>query len=50
MLMRLGEIGENNEKLKTNVVSYSSNKAEQFCVGQADTSGPMDVVNVSGSV
>ena len=37
MLMRLDEIGENHETLKTKVTSYSSNKEEQSCVGQADS-------------
>ena len=47
--MRLDEIGENCETLEAKVISYSSNKAEQSRVGQADTSGPMDADSVSGS-
>ena len=48
VLMRLDEIGENYENLKTKVISYLSNKAEQSRVGRANTSSPMDVDNVSG--
>ena len=47
--MRLDEVGEKNENLKTKVISYLSNQAEQTRVGQADTSGPIDVDNVNGS-
>ena len=47
--MRLDEIGENYENLKTQVISYSFKKAEQSRAGQADTAGPLDVHNVSDS-
>ena len=40
---------ENYENLKTKVISYSSNRAEQSHVGQADTLAQMDVDNASGS-
>ena len=49
MLMRLNEVAENHERSKTNVISYSTNKADQPRVGQVDTSGPVDVDNVSCS-
>ena len=32
MLMRLDEIGENYEHVKTKVVSYSSNKPKHFSI------------------
>ena len=49
MLMRLDEIGENYEYLKTNLVSYSTSKDEQSRLGQVDTSGPVYVDNVTCS-
>ena len=43
MMMRLDEIEQCNENLKTKVISHSSDKAEQSRVAEADSSGPTDV-------
>ena len=50
MVMRLDEIGENNENLKAKVVYYTTNKAEQLRGGQKETAVPMELDHVSGSV
>ena len=46
--MRLGEIGGIDENLKAQVISYTTNKAEQTR-GQKETAVPMDLDYVSGS-
>ena len=48
MLLRLEEVGENYKNLKTKVISYTSNKAEQSR-GQKETAVPMELDYVSGS-
>ena len=45
MLLRLDEVGENYEHLKTKVVPYTSNKAEQTR-GQKETAVPMELESV----
>ena len=44
----VAEVGENYENLKVNVISYTSNKAEQSR-GEKETAVPIELDYVSGS-
>ena len=46
MLMRLDEIAENDENLKTKFIKYFAKKEAQSRVEQCDTSGSVDVARV----